>query len=69
MLKLTDRQREILAFISQHTILTGEAPSIHEIKDRFGLASTGTVHKHLVALEKRGVIERTKHYARSTRII
>lgn len=52
-----NRQDEVYAFIVRHVRENGYAPSIREICTALGLRSTSTVHYHLTALAKRGVIQ------------
>lgn len=52
-----NRQGEVHAFIVRHVRENGYAPSIREICSALGLRSTSTVHYHLTALAKRGIIQ------------
>jgi len=56
---LTRRQREILDYIIDCVRERGLPPTIAEIGEEFGIASTNGVNDHLVALEKKGFIERS----------
>lgn len=58
MSKLSKRQQEILDFIKDQVILKGYPPSVREIGQSVGLASSSTVHGHLSRLEKKGYIRR-----------
>jgi len=64
---LTPRQRDILEFIVKSVRDHGYPPTIAEIGDRFGISSTNGVNDHLVALERKGFIERSSK-ARSIRV-
>lgn len=64
MPKLTKRQSEILQFIQDQMDLEGEAPTVREIAEQFGIRSTNAVADHLKALERKGVIERDARSAR-----
>jgi len=66
---LTKRQRQILDFINGFISRQGYAPSLEEIGKRFGLSSLATVHKHLVNLEKKGVINRAWNRSRSIELV
>ena len=55
---LTERQREILAFLTERAYSDAGIPSLREIMERFGFSSPSTVSDHLDALEKKGVIIR-----------
>jgi repressor LexA len=65
---LYKRQKEILEYLKAFIKAHNSAPSLKEIADNFGLSSLATVHKHLGALEKKGLIRRTSQ-ARSIEII
>ena len=55
---LSDRQSEILAFISKHCAVSGYPPTVREIGFAVGLTSPSTVHAHLAKLEAGGHIRR-----------
>lgn len=65
---LTTRQHEILGFLQVHQRSHEYWPSIREIQDHFGFASTNAVMGHLRALEKKGYITRVAGQARAFRI-
>jgi repressor LexA len=50
---LTDRQRQTLEFIAETVADRGYPPSVREICDALGLASSSTVHSHLQALQRK----------------
>ncbi len=52
------RQRQIVDFIAQYIQLNNYSPTLQEIADALGVSSLATVHEHLQALEKKGVIRR-----------
>ncbi len=54
--QLTDRQREILSFISQFLEASGYPPTLREIGKKFGISSTFGVKRHLDALVKKGYL-------------
>ncbi|HIJ65541.1 MAG TPA: transcriptional repressor LexA [Candidatus Hydrogenedentes bacterium] len=56
---LTKRQAEILEFVIESIRDYGRPPTIAEIGEEFGIASTNGVNDHLVALEKKGYITRS----------
>ena len=64
----TPRQKQILDFVTRSIERRGFAPSIQEICDHFGLASTATVHKHLKNLAERGLLTRESHRSRALQI-
>lgn len=52
------RQRQILDFISQFIDSSGFAPTLKQIANAIGVSSLATVHEHLQALEKKGLIRK-----------
>ncbi len=54
---LTPKQRGVLDFIRHFSSERGYAPTIAEICEGLGLASTATVHKHLKTLVEKGHID------------
>ena len=56
--QLTGRQREILEVIEAHMREHGYPPSVREIGEAVGLASTSTVHAHLASLQRMGYLRR-----------
>lgn len=57
--ELTKRQRGILDFIIACIRENGYPPTIAEIGEDFGISSTNGVNDHLLALERKGYIERS----------
>ncbi|MFC4766414.1 transcriptional repressor LexA [Effusibacillus consociatus] len=57
-MKLSKRQQQILDFIKDEVRKKGYPPSVREIGDAVGLASSSTVHGHLARLEQKGLIRR-----------
>ena len=55
---LTERQRELLAYLRAAIEQTGVCPSYREIGQALGIQSTNGVSDHLKALERKGYIER-----------
>jgi len=55
---LTDRQRQILDFLTKYVDAHGYPPTVREIGEAVGLASPSTVHAHLANLERAGLIRR-----------
>ena len=54
MTKLSKRQQDILDFIKDEVRQKGYPPSVREIGEAVGLASSSTVHGHLSRLESKG---------------
>ena len=63
----TERQQRILEVIRAFTAERGYPPSVREIGERVGLSSSSTIHAHLKALEKRGLIQRDPTKPRALR--
>lgn len=57
MLPLTERQEQVLQFVTSYIDNNGYPPSQREIADHLGISNPG-VMKHLEALEKKGFIRR-----------
>ncbi len=55
---LTDRQRQILDFLTSYVDAHGYPPTVREIGEAVGLASPSTVHAHLANLERAGFLKR-----------
>ena len=55
---LTERQRQILDFLTKYVDAHGYPPTVREIGEAVGLASPSTVHAHLANLERAGLIKR-----------
>ncbi|WP_369903094.1 transcriptional repressor LexA [Bacillus manliponensis] len=69
MEKLTKRQQDILDFIKQKVQEKGYPPSVREIGQAVGLASSSTVHGHLSRLEEKGYIRRDPTKPRAIEIL
>jgi repressor LexA len=66
---LTDRQRQVLDFISRQIERCGYPPTLREIGEHMGIRSTNGVNDHLKALEKKGYLEREDLKSRALRPI
>jgi len=64
---LTQRQREILDFISASIVERGYPPTLREIGLHFNIRSTNGVNDHLKALEKKGHLRREDLKSRAMR--
>ncbi|MDM5316414.1 transcriptional repressor LexA [Fictibacillus sp. b24] len=69
MTKLSRRQLDILAFIKEEVSQKGYPPSVREIGEAVGLASSSTVHGHLARLEKKGLIRRDPTKPRAIEVL
>jgi repressor LexA len=64
---LTQRQRDILDFISASIVERGFPPTLREIGEHFHIRSTNGVNDHLKALEKKGHLRREDLKSRAMR--
>ncbi|MEV5950352.1 MarR family transcriptional regulator [Streptomyces sp. NPDC051993] len=64
----TERQAAILAAIRNSATGSGRLPTIQEIAEAVGLASTSSVAYHLRRLEEQGVVSRMDGASRIYRI-
>ncbi|TLS37421.1 transcriptional repressor LexA [Pseudalkalibacillus caeni] len=69
MIKLSKRQQDILDFIKVEVKKKGYPPSVREIGEAVGLASSSTVHGHLARLEKKGYIRRDPTKPRAIEVL
>ncbi|OUM99526.1 MAG: repressor LexA [Paenibacillaceae bacterium ZCTH02-B3] len=69
MPKMSQRQQAILDFIKASVRERGYPPSVREIGEAVGLASSSTVHGHLDRLEKKGLIRRDPTKPRAIEIL
>jgi repressor LexA len=69
MAKLSKRQQDILDFIKSEVKTKGYPPSVREIGEAVGLASSSTVHGHLARLEGKGLIRRDPTKPRAIEIL
>jgi repressor LexA len=66
MLPRTQRQKEVLDYITRFLAKHGYEPSYAQIARNFGVSSKATIAKHISALEKRGLIKREHEPGRFT---
>src|SRR5687768_10383090 len=64
---LTERQQQILDFITGSINERGFPPTLREIGEHFGIKSTNGVNDHLKALEKKGHLRREDLKSRAMR--
>ncbi len=69
MKKISKRQEDILTFIKEEVKKKGYPPSVREIGEAVGLASSSTVHGHLARLESKGFIRRDPTKPRAIEIL
>ncbi len=63
-----ERRTRILDYIAATLRLRGYPPSVREIRDAVGLASTSAVHHHLLILERDGYLDRGASQSRAMRL-
>lgn len=68
MKKLTKKQNEVLATITQKINGDGVPPTLEELREELGMGSKNAVLSHLDALVKKGYIERSNK-ARDIRVL
>ena len=69
MTKVSKRQEAILEFIKNEVKSKGYPPSVREIGEAVGLASSSTVHGHLERLEGKGLIRRDPTKPRAIEVL
>ena len=65
---ITDRQKEVLTFISSYTDANGYPPTVREISEHFGI-SIRAVQDHILALQKKGFLSQAQKRARSIKVL
>jgi repressor LexA len=66
---LTERQRQIMDFLTEYVDGHGYPPTVREIGDAIGLASPSTVHAHLANLERAGLLRRDPTKPRALELV
>lgn len=69
MEKLTDGEFDVFYLIKQFYIEHGISPSIRELCERSGKASTSTIHWYLKKLKRKGYIDYQPTKSRTIRIL
>ena len=69
MKKITTRQQAIYNYIKEFIISHKFPPTIREIGEKFGIKSTNGVRDALLSLEKKGLIKKNSHQARSIEVL
>jgi repressor LexA len=65
---ITDRQKEVLTFISNFTEENSYPPTVREIGEHFGI-SLRAVQDHISALQKKGFLSQSQKRSRSIRVL
>jgi len=70
-MKLTEKQKTFLGYLSKHIDEWGQPPSFEEIRSHFGFTSYNTVTTYFKALERKGYIRlpRRKNLKRAVEVI
>lgn len=68
MKQITERQQEVLNFISNFTKENNYPPTVREIGEHFSI-SLRAVQDHIAALQKKGYLSQTQKRARSLNVI
>lgn len=63
------RQKQILDFISGYIEKYGHSPTLVTIAKKLGVRSLATVHEHLQALERKGLIKKSSGVVRGIELI
>jgi repressor LexA len=66
---MTNRQREVLQYLREYQQARDKPPTVREIQANFGFASPNSVAAHLLALERKGEISRTKGESRNITLL
>ncbi len=69
MQSLTTRQQEIYEYLARHLEDRGYPPTLREICSEFGMRSTRAASDHLLALERKGYIVRTRDRSRGIELM
>lgn len=68
MKQITNRQQEVLSFISEFTEENSFAPTVREISDHFGI-SLRAVQDHVAALQRKGYLTQSQKRSRSIKVL
>lgn len=68
MKEITERQKEVLSYISEYTEEHSFPPTVREISDYFGI-TIRAIQDHIMALQKKGYLSPTQKKARSLKVI
>src|SRR6202050_4379851 len=67
-MNLTPRQTDVITAIRNYRYIKGSAPTMQELADQLGTSKV-TIFEHVGALERKRVLTRDKHKARSLEIV
>jgi repressor LexA len=63
------RQKQILDFLSQYIQKNGYSPTLQQIAEAIGVSSLATVHEHLSAMAKKGLIKKYEGAVRGIELV
>jgi len=66
---LTKKQKEVFDYIEKYTRRNSYAPSLHEIRKHFKLASVSTAHHYVDKLKKLGLLNKEDQKSRSIELV
>ena len=65
---ITDRQKEVLNYISAYTEENSYPPTVRDMSEHFGI-SLRAIQDHIIALQKKGYLSQSQKRARSIRVL
>lgn len=68
MKEITNRQNEVLTFISEFTEANSYPPTVREIGENFGI-SLRAVQDHIAALQRKGYLSQSQKRSRSIKVL
>ena len=68
MKEITERQKEVLSYISNYTDENSFPPTVREISDHFGI-TIRAIQDHIIALQKKGYLSPTQKRTRCLKVI
>lgn len=68
MKEITDRQKQVLTFISDFTEENSFPPTVREISEHFGI-SLRAIQDHIIALQKKGFLSESQKRSRSIKVL
>jgi repressor LexA len=66
--QLTDRQRQLIAYISRYQAAHGFPPSLRDMAEELGITYQGAC-SHVAALERKGAVQREPHRGRTITVV
>ena len=68
MKELTERQKEVLSFISEYINTNSYPPAIRDVAERFGISVKGA-HDHITALKRKGFLKQAEKRPRTLELV